>query len=69
MKQYGAAVREQIPARYDGISLTCEARLVPRIPMNMTLSRFMVKDIFLPAGKCIFFFTFLDIRICLLQYT
>ncbi len=37
--------------------------------MNMTLSRFMVKDIFLPAGKCIFFFTFLDILICLLQYT
>ena len=37
--------------------------------MNMTLSRFMVRDIFLPAGKCIFFFTFLNIRICLLQYT
>ena len=37
--------------------------------MNMTLSQFMVKDIFLPAGKCIFFFTFPDIRICLLQYT
>ena len=69
MKQYGAAVREQIPARYGGISLTCGSRLVPRIPMNMTLSRFMVRDIFLPAGKCLFFFTFLNIRICLLQYT
>ncbi len=45
------------------------SRSVPRIPMNMTLSRFMVRDIFLPAGKCLFFFTFLNIRICLLQYT
>ena len=25
--------------------------------------------IFLPAGKCLFFFTFLNIRIYLLQYT
>ena len=65
----GAAVREQIPAQYGGISLIFVSRSVPRIPMNMTLSRFMVRDIFLPAGKCLFFFTFLNIRICLLQYT
>ncbi len=56
-------------ARYGGISLTCGPRSVPRIPMNMTLSRFMGRDIFLPAGKCLFFFTFPNIRICLLQYT
>ena len=37
--------------------------------MNMTLSRFMVRDIFLPAGKCLYFFTFPNIRICLLQNT
>lgn len=46
MKQYGAAVREQIPTQYGGISLIFVSRSVPRIPMNMTLSRFMVRDIF-----------------------
>lgn len=87
-KRYGAAVQEQIPARYGGISLTCGPRSVPKIPMSMTLSRFMGRDIFLPAGKpvfsrsdsifpdlyaafrkCLFFFTFPDIGICLLQCT
>ena len=68
-KRYGAAVQEQIPARYGGISLTSGPRSVPRIPMNMTLSRFMGRDIFLPAGKCLFFFTFPNIGICLLHCT
>ena len=87
-KRYGAAVQEQIPARYGGISLTSGPRSVPKIPMSMTLSRFMGRDIFLPAGKpafsrsdnifpdlyaafrkCLFFFTFPDIGICLLQCT
>ena len=68
-KQYGETLRERIPARYGGTSLISGPRSVPRIPMNMTLSRFMERDIFLPAGKCLFFFTFPDIRICLLQYT
>ena len=87
-KRYGAAVQEQIPARYGGISLTSGPRSVPKIPMSMILSRFMGRDIFLPAGKpafsrsdnifpdlyaafrkCLFFFTFPDIGICLLQYT
>ena len=88
MKQYGAAVRERIRARYGGISLTSGPRSVPKIPMSMTLSRFMGRDIFLPVGKpafsrldnifpdlyaafrkCLFFFTFPDIGICLLQCT
>ena len=87
-KRYGAAVQEQIPARYGGISLTSGPRSVPKIPMSMTLSRFMGRDIFLPADKpafsrsdnifpdlyaafrkCLFFFTFPDIGICLLQCT
>ena len=53
-KRYGAAVQEQIPARYGGISLTSGPRSVPKIPMSMTLSRFMGRDIFLPAGKPVF---------------
>ena len=87
-KRYGVAVQEQIPARYGGISLTSGPRSVPKIPMSMTLSRFMGRDIFLPADKpafsrsdnifpdlyaafrkCLFFFTFPDIGICLLQCT
>ena len=51
-KRYGAAVQEQIPARYGGISLTSGPRSVPKIPMSMTLSRFMGRDIFyLPVSR------------------